>query len=61
VARIEIIEMKAWLDVAVPRCPNCRHYYVDASWYIMEMKSKIECGNCGTMFNSKKNARPHNA
>jgi len=49
--------MKAWLDVALLRCPNCGHYYVDASWYVVEMESDIECGNCGTDFNSKKNAR----
>jgi len=48
--------MKAWLDVAVLRCPNCAHYYVDASWYVLEMESDIECGRCGTEFNSKKNA-----
>jgi transcription elongation factor Elf1 len=44
------------LDVAVFRCPNCGHYYVDASWYVVEMESDIECGRCGTEFNSKKNA-----
>ena len=48
--------MKAWLDVAVLRCPNCGHYYVDASWYVVEMESDVECGECGTTFNSKKNA-----
>lgn len=48
--------MKAWLDVAVLRCPNCGQYYVDVSWYVVEMESDIECGNCGTDFNSKKNA-----
>jgi len=49
--------MKAWLDMALLRCPNCGHYYVDASWYVMEMESEIECGQCGTEFNSKKNAQ----
>lgn len=48
--------MKAWLDVAVLRCPNCRRCYVDASWYVVGMESDIECGNCMTEFNSKKNA-----
>ncbi len=48
--------MKAWFDVAVIRCPNCKRYYTDASWYVVEMESDIECGNCGTEFNSKKNA-----
>ncbi|MEM3705818.1 MAG: hypothetical protein QXM65_06575 [Candidatus Bathyarchaeia archaeon] len=48
--------MKAYLDVAVLRCPNCGRFYVDASWYIVEMESDIECGCCGAEFNSKKNA-----
>ncbi len=46
--------MKAWLDVAVLRCPNCGHYYVDASWYVVEMESDMECGHCGAEFNSRK-------
>jgi hypothetical protein len=29
---------------------------VDASWYVVEMESDIECGHCGIEFNSKKNA-----
>jgi transcription elongation factor Elf1 len=49
--------MEAWLDVALLRCPKCGRYYVDASWYVMEMESDIECGSCGTEFNSKKNAK----
>jgi len=48
--------MRAWLDVAALVCPNCGHHYVDASWYVVEMESDIECGRCGTEFNSKKNA-----
>ena len=48
--------MKTWLDAAVICCPHCGHYYVDASWYIIEMGSDIECGCCGKEFNSKKNA-----
>ncbi len=48
--------MKAWLDVAVLRCPNCGRYYVEASWYVVEMKSDIECGECDVEFNSKKSA-----
>jgi transcription elongation factor Elf1 len=55
-AGMGIFEIKAWLDVALLRCPNCGHYYVDASWYVVEMESDIECGRCGTKFNSKKNA-----
>jgi len=48
--------MKAWFDVSVLRCPSCGHYYVDASWYVVEMESDIECGGCGREFNSKRNA-----
>jgi transcription elongation factor Elf1 len=53
---METFKMKAWLDVALLRCPNCGHYYVDASWYVVEMESDIECGHCGIEFNTKKNA-----
>ena len=42
--------------MSVLRCPNCGHFYVDASWYVVEMESDIECGRCGTEFNSKRNA-----
>jgi len=55
-AGMGIFEMKAWLDVALLRCPKCGHYYVDASWYVVEMESDIECGHCGIEFKSKKNA-----
>ncbi|MBX5321737.1 MAG: hypothetical protein QHH12_01160 [Candidatus Bathyarchaeota archaeon] len=48
--------MKAWLDVAVLRCPNCGRHYIEASWYVLEMESDIECGECGKEFNTKKNA-----
>ncbi|MGB9740180.1 MAG: hypothetical protein ACP5IM_01510 [Candidatus Bathyarchaeia archaeon] len=48
--------MKAYLDATVLRCPKCGHFYVDASWYVVEMESDIECGYCGEEFNSKKNA-----
>ena len=55
-AGMGIFEMKAWLDAALLRCPKCGHYYVDASWYVVEMESDIKCGYCGTEFNSKRNA-----
>ncbi|MGQ9539134.1 MAG: hypothetical protein ACUVTE_06115 [Candidatus Bathycorpusculaceae bacterium] len=48
--------MKAWLDVAVLRCPNCGRHYIEAAWYVLEMESDIECGECGKEFNTKKNA-----
>lgn len=47
---------KAWLDVSVIQCPNCGRYYADASWYVVEIGSDIECGTCHTTFNTEKNA-----
>lgn len=47
--------MKAWLDVSVLQCPKCGRNYVEASWYVIEMESDIECGECGEEFNSKRN------
>jgi len=44
----------AWLDVSVIRCPHCRRYFVDASWYVVELESDIECGSCHKTFNTKK-------
>ena len=58
-AKMGLFEMKGWLDVAVLRCPRCGRYYVDASWYVMEMESDIECGGCRAEFNSKENATDH--
>jgi len=45
---------KAWLDVSVFRCPRCGRYYVDASWYAVELESDIECGSCHEVFNTKR-------
>ncbi|MEM2319694.1 MAG: hypothetical protein QXM37_03565 [Candidatus Bathyarchaeia archaeon] len=50
------MSLYVWFDVSVLRCPNCRSNYVDASWYVVEMESDIQCGNCGEEFNSRKNA-----
>jgi uncharacterized C2H2 Zn-finger protein len=49
-----VSERKAWLDIAVIRCPRCGHYYADASWYVVEIGSDIECGTCNEIFNTKK-------
>lgn len=48
------MDKRAWLDVSVFRCPRCGHRYADASWYVVELESDIECGNCHEMFNTKK-------
>ena len=53
---IHVSEAKTWLDVAVIKCPNCAHHYADASWYVMEIGSDIECSKCHTTFNTKKHA-----
>ena len=47
--------MNVWLDVAVVRCPNCGNHYVDASWYVIELESDIQCSRCQTEFNGKDN------
>lgn len=49
-------EPKTWLDVTIIKCPNCGHYYADASWYVVEIGSDIECGTCHMTFNTKKHA-----
>ena len=48
-------QQEAWLDVSVIRCPNCRRYYTDVSWYVVEMGADIECGTCHANFNTNKN------
>ena len=45
---------KVWLDVSVFQCPRCGRYYVDVSWYVVELGSDIECGSCHEVFNTKK-------
>ncbi len=45
--------MSAWIDVAAVRCPKCGKIYVDASWYLVELGSDIQCKICQTEFNSK--------
>jgi len=47
---------EAWLDLSVIRCPSCGRYYADASWYVVEMGSDIECGKCHSTFNTKEYA-----
>lgn len=47
--------MSAWLDLAVVRCPNCSNLHVDASWFLVELESDIQCGHCQTEFNGKDN------
>jgi hypothetical protein len=49
-----LIEREAWLDIAIISCPHCGHLYADASWYVVEIGSDIECGTCHQIFNTKK-------
>ncbi len=46
-------QKKAFLDVAVSICPYCGTSYADASWYIVELGSDVECGSCGRTWNPK--------
>ena len=46
---------EAYLDISIIRCPNCRKLYVDSSWYVIDMESDIQCGECGEIFNTRKN------
>jgi len=46
---------EAYLDVSIIKCPNCGKLYVDSSWYVIDMESDIQCGECGEVFNTRKN------
>ena len=46
-------QKKAFLDVTVSSCPHCGAPYADASWYVMELGSDVECGTCGRTWNPK--------
>jgi hypothetical protein len=50
---------RAWLDVSVFRCPECGRFYVDASWYAVELEADIECGDCHRVFNTKRQLVDH--
>ena len=45
----------SYLDITLIRCPNCGKLYSDASWYVVDMESDIECGECGFTFNTFEN------
>lgn len=50
-------EQKTWLDVAIIKCPSCGRYYADASWYVVEIGSDIECAKCHGTFNTKQHVK----
>jgi hypothetical protein len=37
----------AFLDVTISVCPYCGTPYADASWYVIELASDVQCGVCG--------------
>ncbi len=37
----------AYLDVTISVCPQCGAPYADASWYVIELASDVQCGVCG--------------
>ena len=49
------MDQKVYLDVSIVRCPACGKLYADASWYILDMESDIQCSICGNIFNTRKN------
>jgi len=46
---------EALFDVCITKCPRCGKSYADASWYVAEIGSDIDCGVCKNAFNAKKN------
>lgn len=48
------MDERAWLDVSIIRCPWCGRYFADASWYVVELESDIECSGCHKTFNTKR-------
>lgn len=45
------MDEKTFLDVSIIKCPNCGKIYAETSWYVLELKSDIECGICHEIFN----------
>jgi NMD protein affecting ribosome stability and mRNA decay len=48
-----VAHKKAYLDITVSICPHCGAPYADASWYVMELGSDVDCGVCGRTWNPK--------
>ena len=44
-----------WIDLSIIKCPHCGKIYSDASWYVLDMESDIQCTKCGRIFNTKRN------
>jgi len=54
---IEGVEMETYLDVCITRCPSCKTYYAEASWYALELSQNLECGKCGNSFSAEQNSK----
>jgi hypothetical protein len=44
----------AFLDVTISVCPQCGTPYADASWYVIELASDVQCGVCGRTWNPQR-------
>lgn len=44
---MEKAQKTAFLDVTISICPQCGTPYADASWYVLELASDVQCGVCG--------------
>ena len=44
---MERMHKTAFLDVTISVCPYCGTPYADASWYVIELASDVQCGVCG--------------
>jgi hypothetical protein len=47
-------EKKAFLDISISICPHCETPYADASWYIIEINTEVECGKCRKTWSPRK-------
>lgn len=47
-------EEVTFFDLAVAICPECKTPVAESGWYSVDMKSDIECYECGKVFNMKK-------
>ncbi len=47
--------MEANLDIAIVKCPYCKNYFAESSWYAVELESDLDCGKCSKTFSPKQN------
>lgn len=46
---------KSSIDLCVCKCPNCHNFFVEPSWFVLDLEQDFECGVCRKTFNTKKN------